>query len=239
MQQRVYDIQKRVMENVQDDALQRDIDQLRSELPPIARKTFDDSLVNLTITAAIVKNTRVAQRPLPKMDTALILPGYDTATGNRNSFLWRTYPEYATEYTPTQPLEDKPDARLAIVHSYGFFAFLAGYQQGLYRSVKRLVVFDGYYPAHLMFADHKVELVLPPIECIFFFPTVGNRTSYPLRSLLVTDEHTVVTGEGFGHNLLYNEFTTKEAEILVDSVVRTYPGEKYKVVFPHTQLTNL
>ena len=159
---------------------------------------------------------------------ALLLPGHDDATGNRNSFLFRSYP-FCAEYVTNQDLKEQhirnADAPVAMVHSYGFWAFVVGYQLGLFPNVKQLVVFDGWFPANKEFNGVKYEVKLPPIPTKFFFPTFGDRSGYPLESIvhqvraLGRKDLGIFRGIGFGHNLLFGEFDEAGARDLVALVI--------------------
>lgn len=152
----------------------------------------------------------------------LILPGYDTQHGNKNSCLFRGFPDECEQYVLDKPLCDQhwnhPHAESAIVHSFGFFIFLVGLKNGLFQHVKNLIVIDGWFPRDGKFQDHAYSIHLPTdIKCTFFFPTVGDRKDYPLEAIVrqfmaTKDNHEIVIirGEGYGHNLIYNEFTSEK-----------------------------
>jgi hypothetical protein len=187
------------------------------------------------------------------MATPLILPGYDAINGNKNSCLFKMYPE-CTTYTLDQPLEDQQikiedSTTTAVVHSYGFFIFMVGHQRGLFKEIKHLVVLDGYFPRDCTFMGESYKMTLPEqVNMLFFFPTVGDRSSYPLeavvRQAMVTRNGIfVVRGIGFGHNLLYQEFQESQGKLLVQNCIdfihkETCPPfpKDYAVVYPQTNL---
>lgn len=179
----------------------------------------------------------------------LIIPGHDSKNGNTNSFLYKTYGSLCSEYVLDKPLENQPfvnaDSECAVVHSYGFFIFLAGLKKGLFKNVNSLVVFDGWFPNDCKFMSEEISVEdLPNVPTTFFFPTVGNRRGYPLESIvrktmISRNNITIARGIGFGHNLLYQNFDTKKADELVNylcklsdyltiikEVIITFPNSK-------------
>lgn len=183
---------------------------------------------------------------------ALILPGYDPTNGNANSVLFKTYKNMCSTYTLGKPLEDQTDIlingdfNIAVVHSYGFFVFLIGYQIGLFKNVTSLVVIDGYFPKDRKFNETEYEIKLPPIPILFFFPTFGNRQDYPLeaivRQAMISRKNiTVVRGHGFGHNLIFEKFDTDKVADLVlnlQHVPETRTSDlDLNVYFPETDIS--
>ena len=142
---------------------------------------------------------------------ALLIPGYDDANRNKNSCLYKVYGESACVcYTPGEFVSFPADStEILIVHSYGFYAFLAGRSAGLLRGVKKLIVIDGYFPSNQKWGDVAVRVEIPKdISCVFFFPTYGDRSGYPLESvvrqaMVERRDITVARGVGYGHNLLH------------------------------------
>ncbi len=167
--------------------------------------------------------------------STLILPGYDSKNGNRNSFLYKAFGEMCNEYVLDKPLEEqesiiKPSSEIAVVHSYGFFIFLVGYQNGLFKNIKSLIVFDGWFPSDCKFNGIDYSIELPDIRTVFFFPTFGDRKDYPLesivrQSMISRKNITVVRGLGFGHNLLFGEFDENSVNSLTVSLLRL-PDER-------------
>jgi hypothetical protein len=159
-----------------------------------------------------------------------ILPGYDSKNYNTNSFLFKTYKENCSEYVLDKPLESQESIislkeEQTVVHSYGFFIFLAAYQKGLIQNTKSLIVFDGWFPTNCKFMEDEVKIVLPNIPMIFFFPTFGDRREYSLESIVRQQMATrkdiiVIRGLGFGHNLLFGEFTEKKVTKLVIKCIK-------------------
>jgi hypothetical protein len=178
----------------------------------------------------------------------LILPGYDSMNGNTNSFLYKTFGEKCSTYVLTQPLESQTsilnkDATRAVVHSYGFFIFWVGYQKGLFPNVESLVVFDGYFPKDEIFHGEEFKVGLLPLKTVYFFPTVGDRSSYKLEGLMKGSSRSgmhIVRGVGFGHNLLFQEFDIEKAKALTLNLcllVDEPETEERNVVFPAFTLT--
>jgi len=158
-----------------------------------------------------------------------ILPGYADATGNTNSCLWRAYMDV--------------DQEIVVVHSAGFAGFCAARSMGRLSSVCRLIVLDGWYP-YPTTTETSNKFDLPPVPCILWFPTVGDRSLYPLeavarRAMVTRKDITVVRGVNFGHNLIYGEFDEKKVRELV-TWLSTLPDERASdvditVTFPNTK----
>lgn len=154
---------------------------------------------------------------------ALILPGHDSKNGNENSCLFKIFK--SSTYVLNKELTDQEtiinsDSEVAIVHSYGFFIFLVGYQKGLFPNVESLLVIDGWFPKDCKFNGTEYPIELPKLPTVFFFPTFGSRKDYPLESIvrqaMITrkDIH-IVRGIGFGHNLLFGDFDKFKANDLI------------------------
>ncbi len=155
-----------------------------------------------------------------------------------------------SSYVLDKPLQEQSfqdaDSITAVVHSYGFFIFLVGYQQGLFQNVKTLLVFDGWFPADCIFDGNEYPINLPAIRTIFFFPTFGNRREYPLEAIvrqqmIVRNDITVVRGHGFGHNILFDNFGTANTFALIVNLLASVPEERTNdldlvVKYPSTKL---
>lgn len=142
-----------------------------------------------------------------------------------NSCLYRAFgAEACVAYNPDLPISAQRGAfpaeipgAVVVAHSFGFAAFIAARASGLLRNAARLIVIDGFYPLDRTWAGRDITIELPSdCPCIFFFPSFGDRSRYPLeavvRQAMITRlDLTVVRGIGFGHNLLYGSF--KEPDV--------------------------
>ena len=194
---------------------------------------------------------------------------------NKNSFLYKIYKDRCCEYVLDKPLiyqksfTDKiqPDKKYnVVVHSYGFFILLVALQQNIIKeeSINSIVIFDGYFPKLCKFMNIDVEIKIPNIPTLFFFPTVGLRIDYPLESVVRQtianrykynegenncvsldndNENTIfsnkdiviIRGLGFGHNILYKSFQEPEAGELIENLLLLLKsGSDLYVIFPNT-----
>ena len=142
------------------------------------------------------------------------IPGYDSTNKNANSCLYRVFGKDAcTLYNPGDEL-DVIATPTVVVHSYGFYALVAA--GILSADVKRVVVLDGWIPELQSWGNDVCPVYIPEnISWVFFFPTVGNRTEYPLeavvrQAMVARKDITVVRGVGFGHNMLFAPKITEE-----------------------------
>lgn len=122
-----------------------------------------------------------AQKPV------LLIPGHDDATLNTNSCLYKTFGAAACiSYNPgdlAQFPETCPDT--AIVHSFGYFAFLVARAAGRLRDVTRLIVIDGWFPHDKQWGSVTCAVDVPAgVACTFFFPTFGDRSEYALEAVV-------------------------------------------------------
>jgi hypothetical protein len=153
--------------------------------------------------------------------------------------LFRAYvgAEWVVTYSPDVSLADQIDAfplaapPVVVVHSCGFFALMAARGAGRLHGMRKLVVIDGWFPHDHLWAGAgaddgacvKVQVPLD-VACVFFFPTFGDRSDYPLeavvrQAMVERADVTVVRGVGFGHNLLYPPFGLVGVRALVDRLV--------------------
>ena len=158
----------------------------------------------------------IGARMPPTAKIAMVIPGHDDEHFNSNSCLYRTYGAAAcTLYNPGS-VDSTPaaDSDIAVVHSFGYFAFLAIRAGGGARNVKRLVVIDGWFPRDKMWGTLPVSPGVPEnVACTFFFPTYGDRSGYSLeavvrQAMVNRRDITVVRGVGYGHNLLHPPHVT-------------------------------
>jgi hypothetical protein len=174
-----------------------------------------------------------------------IIPGFDTETGNTNSVLFRAYPDCLT-YTKGESLAERwkdkdivKTATTVVVHSMGFFAFLVALDEGLFQQVNKLLVLDGYYSKNQMWGEKECPVYIPDIHSVYFFPTVGNRSTYLLETEHLNmhrenPKFKVVRGVGFGHNLLYESFDVEKARELIQRLIVLLEPEEWRVTYPFT-----
>ena len=155
---------------------------------------------------------------------ATFIPGFDERTKNTNSCLYRAFPETAVvpydhvDYNDNFPEQGR---ETVVVHSYGYYAFLMARAGGRLRACKRLLVIDGWFPS-----KSRMSAELPTgVSCVFFFPTFGDRTDYPLeavvrQAMVSRADITVVRGVGFSHNLVYGAFGEAGVRELVSGLAQ-------------------
>jgi len=177
-----------------------------------------------------------------------LIPGHDAVNGNTNSCLYRAFGDQCVRYDPAKPIAEQLDAfpeqgeETVVAHSYGFAAFVAARAAGRLQAATKLIVLDGWYPEDGMWTGEPLLIQLPNIQCIFFFPTVGNRSEYKLEADIVrpamasAHDITIVRGQGFGHNLVYQSFGADEVKELIKSLGYLTGVGIYTVEFPQTGL---
>jgi hypothetical protein len=185
----------------------------------------------------------------PSDNSIVYFPGYDKERGNRNSVLYKVYGDKCTTYDPTKSISsqnfENKEATVAIVHSYGYFAYAVLSKLGYFENVKTLVVLDGYIPPHgSMFGLNMTVGVPLPQSAVFFFPTVGDRSEYTLERVLEENysemtNYKIVRGVNYGHNILFGEVDVEKAKELIEALLKhaTYkPRVEDAMVFPSCQI---
>lgn len=179
-------------------------------------------------------------------DDLIVIPGHDDETGNTNSCLWRSFGKnVCLAYTPGDDFVGFPQdatGRIVVVHSCGYWAYLAARTAGLLENARGLIVIDGWYPVHRTERKWGAMLVdascVPNIPTVFFFPTVGDRSAFPLEAVVQqslvrrvdnvnvnVNVKNIVRGLGFGHNLMFEKFQEPQVRWLVKHLCGVLAGE--------------
>ena len=143
---------------------------------------------------------------------SLIIPDYEQGVQNTGSCLYQGFGEKeCSQYVLDIPLREQTgfineDANIAIVHSYGYFIFLVGRNEGMFKNVKLLLVLDGYCPEPRIFNGNPclINIDAPGVPTAYFFPT-RDRHLFPLKEELRICNF-IFKGYDYGHNLIFGDF---------------------------------